>query len=73
MDISTAKDHIEDLMKERDSVLAQRDRYMTRLFECQRERDTWRKLAERTLLALNECIEAIETIRNEAEKAAGHD
>jgi uncharacterized coiled-coil DUF342 family protein len=73
MDIGTAKDHIEDLMMQVQNTTAQRDRYMARLFECQQERDRWRKLAERTLLALNECIEAIETIRNEAEKAAGHD
>ena len=73
MDIGTAKDHIEDLMIQVQNTTAQRDRYMHRLFECQQERDRWRKLAERTLETLSDAIGAMERIKAEAEKAAADD
>lgn len=73
MDAGTAKDHIEDLMMQVQNITAQRDRYMARLFECQQERDRWRKLAERTMETLSDAIGAMERIKAEAEQAAADD
>ena len=73
MDAGTAKDHIEDLMKEIQQLRVQRDRYINRLLACQQERDRWRRLSERSLETLSDAIGALERIKVEAEKAAGHD
>ena len=71
--MSSLRDYMDDIVKEKDKAIAERDALRDYLVKLTSERDHWRRLSERALETLSDAIGALERIKLEAQKAAGHD
>ena len=73
MDSGTLQDYLDDMIEERNKAIAEKNALIDYMVKLTNERDHWRRLSERALETLSDAIGALERIKLEASKAAGHD